>query len=56
MRRKLFVLTVAALMATMMITAGPAHADLSIGGGNGTDFDGLDLDGLDFDGATHPVF
>ena len=47
MRRKLFVLTVAALMATMMMTAGPAHADLSIGGGNGFDFDGLDFDGLD---------
>jgi uncharacterized protein YjbI with pentapeptide repeats len=50
MRRKLFVLTVAALMATMMITAGPAHADLSIGGGNGFDFDGLDFDGIDLDG------
>ena len=40
MRRIFFVLTVAALMAAMMLTAGPAQANVSIGGGgsisNGT--------------------
>ncbi len=48
MRRILLVLTVAALMAAMMVTAGPAKADVSVGGssvdvdvdvGGGFDFD-----------------
>ena len=60
MRRKLFVLTVAALMAVMMLTAGPAQANISLGGGssihNSTNVvqDGGSLlgfgTGLDFDG------
>ena len=33
MRRLLLMLAVAALMATMVVTAGPAKADMSIGGG-----------------------
>ncbi len=43
MRRILLVLTVAALMATMAVIAGPAKADVivsggSFGGGNSTNF------------------
>ena len=33
MRRLLLMLAVAAVMATMVVTAGPAKADMSIGGG-----------------------
>ena len=33
MRRKMMVLTVAALMAAMMVSAGPAKADVNISGG-----------------------
>jgi uncharacterized protein YraI len=36
-RRKMMVLTVAALMAAMMVSAGPAKADVNISGG-GTSF------------------
>jgi hypothetical protein len=39
MRRILLVLTVAALMAAMMVTAGPAKADVSFGGGSSVDVD-----------------
>ncbi len=51
MRRLLLVLTVAALMAAMVVTAGPAKAaDISIGGG-GSSFGGssFDLGDGDFD-------
>jgi|SRR5215204_2827821 len=60
MRRKLFVLTVvAALMAAMMLTAGPAQANVSLGGGsisnglnlvqNGGNISGFGHNGIDFD-------
>jgi hypothetical protein len=39
LRRILLVLTVAALMAAMMVTAGPAKADVSFGGGSSVDVD-----------------
>ena len=59
MRRKLFVLTVvAALMAAMMLTAGPAQANVSLGGGsisnglnlvqNGGNISGFGHNGIDF--------
>lgn len=52
MRRVLLILTVAALMAAMMVSAGPAQADVSFGGsdvsfggGSGISFGGDDDDG-----------
>jgi hypothetical protein len=63
MRRILLVLTVAALMATMVVIAGPAKADVvvsgdSFGGGNSTNFNSggtfisvdSDFDNIDFGG------
>jgi hypothetical protein len=49
MRRILLVLTVAALMAAMMVTAGPAKADVSFGGGSSVDVDVDVGDGFGFD-------
>jgi hypothetical protein len=50
MRRLLLVLTVAALMAAMVVTAGPAKADVSLGVG-GSSFGGSSFDSgaVDFD-------
>src|SRR5829696_3971606 len=57
LRRLLMVSVVAALMAAMMVTAGPAKADVSLGGSSGVDVDvdvgdsfGFDVgDGFGFD-------
>jgi hypothetical protein len=38
MRRILLVLTVATLMATMVVIAGPAKADTNLGGSNSSNF------------------
>jgi hypothetical protein len=69
MRRKMMVLTVAALMAAMMVSAGPAKADVNISGGGGSFGNGGsinhglsvvhingsagDIDDLDVDGLDH---
>ena len=60
MRRILLVLTVAALMAAMMVTAGPAKADISIGGGSSfgdssfgdSSFGGSSFGGTSFGGTS----
>ena len=51
MRRLLLVLTVAALMAAMVVTAGPAKADISIGGGDSS-FGGSSFGGSSFGGSS----
>jgi hypothetical protein len=61
MRRFLLVLTVAALMAAMVVTAGPAKADISIGGGDssfgGSSFGDSSFGGSSFGaGFTNVVF
>jgi hypothetical protein len=59
------VLTIAALMAATMVSAGPAKADVSFGGGSSVDVDvgdgffGFDVgdgDDDDADGFTNRVF
>ncbi len=52
MRRLLLMLTVAAVMAAMVVTAGPAKADISVGGGGsigGGGIGGVSLGGSSFD-------
>ncbi len=49
MRRLLMVSVVAALMAAMMVTAGPAKADVSFGGGSSVDVDVDVGEGFGFD-------
>ena len=51
MRRLLLVLTVAALMAAMVVTAGPAKADISLGVG-GSSFGGSSFGGSSFGGSS----
>ena len=56
MRRLLLVLTVAALMAAMVVTAGPAKAaDISIGGGSSFGGSSFDLGDDDADGFDNDV-
>jgi len=52
MRRLLLMLTVAAVMAAMVVTAGPAKADISVGGGGsigGSSTGGISFGGSDID-------
>ena len=52
MRRLLLMLAVAAVMAAMVVTAGPAKADISVGGGGnigGSSFGGISFGGSDID-------
>jgi len=56
MRRIILLFTVAAMMAAMLVSAGPANAGVLIVGGNGSGFNsGGDVDvdggGFDFDGG-----
>lgn len=70
MRRMFLILTVAALMAAMMVTAGPAKADVNLsgggsgfGGGNSSNFNNgavfisinSSFDDIDFGGIEYEI-